>query len=212
MDQTSVVLADDNTRVRAGIRSLLDSAPDIVVVGEASDGVEALSAVAGLSPDVLVLDIEMPRMNGIQVTQELHTVGSQVQILVLSAHNDWQFIRSMLENGAAGYLVKDEVPEILLRAVRGIARGEHGWFSSQIAALIAAGLSQTGPDQPTLTQRELEILRLLVGRHTLEEISRRLNLPQHLVDYHIEILSKKLGVGPPDDLDADVLYKRLFQI
>ncbi|HEX7976566.1 MAG TPA: response regulator transcription factor [Anaerolineales bacterium] len=149
MDQTSVVVADDNMRIRAGIRSLLDSAPDIVVVGEAGDGIETLSAVDSLSPDVLVLDIEMPRMNGIKVAQELHTAGSPVQILVLSAHNDWQFIHAMLENGVAGYLIKDEVPEILLSAVRGIAHGQHGWFSSQTAAMITAGLRNTGLDRTT---------------------------------------------------------------
>lgn len=133
---TRVVLAEDHPRVRAGIRTLLQNASDIVVVGEASDGVEALNLVKTLSPDILLLDMEMPRMNGSQVAAILHEEESPVRILALSAYDDRQYIHSMLKNGASGYITKEEVPEILVNAVRGIAKGEKGWFSKRASEKI----------------------------------------------------------------------------
>jgi two-component system invasion response regulator UvrY len=114
----------------------LDKTPDIVVVGEASDGHQALQLVETLSPDVLVLDVEMPNLNGIQVARQLAASDSQVRILVLSAHDDRAHIFGMLEAGVAGYLTKDEGPEALVNAVRGVYQGKDGWLSQRVSNKI----------------------------------------------------------------------------
>ncbi len=117
-----VVLADDHAIIRTGIRSLLKKASDIQVVGEASNGVEALRLANELAPDVLLLDMEMPGMSGVEVARQLRAAGSPVHILALSAYDDRHYILGMLASGAAGYLLKDEAPEIIVAAVRRVLR------------------------------------------------------------------------------------------
>ena len=138
MKQTKVLLVDDHARVRAGIRRLLDNQPDIIVIGEAEDGEEALKMVDELAPDIILLDVEMPRMNGHQVAQQLRERNSHVRVLALSAYDDRHYIEGMLESGAAGYLTKDEVPEVLVEALRGVARGEDGWFSKRVERTLGS--------------------------------------------------------------------------
>ncbi len=133
---TRVVLAEDNELVRKGIRGLLNRAQDIEVVAEAKDGFEALRHVNELLPDILLLDVEMPLLNGIQVARKLKNLGSPTRILVLSAYDDQEYIQEMLAIGASGYLVKDEAPERIVEAVRGVAQGEEGWFSQQVEAKL----------------------------------------------------------------------------
>ena len=133
---TQVVLAEDNDFVRKGIRKMLNKAPDIEVIGEARDGKEALILVNELQPNILILDVEMPRINGIEVAHQLKIKGVNIHILVLSAYDDLQYIRQMLLNGVAGYLIKDEAPERIIEAVRGIAQGEIGWVSPQVKAKL----------------------------------------------------------------------------
>jgi DNA-binding NarL/FixJ family response regulator len=131
-----VVLAEDNSIVRRGIKSFLNRAPDIAVVGEARDGIEALELVEKLSPDLLLLDVQMPGLNGMQVAQRLKAGRNKTLILALSAYDDQEYIREMLANGASGYLIKDEAPERILEAVRGVALGEVGWLSPQVRARL----------------------------------------------------------------------------
>jgi DNA-binding NarL/FixJ family response regulator len=129
---TRVVIAEDNELVRTGIRRLLNRAEDIAVVGEAKDGVEAIHLVDKLSPDLLLLDVEMPRLSGIEVARRLNKSKSKTRILVLSAYDDQEYIHEMLINGASGYLIKDEAPQRIIEAVRGVSMGEAGWVSSQV--------------------------------------------------------------------------------
>lgn len=138
---TRIVLADDHDKVRNGIRNLLEHTQDILVVGEASNGAEAVKLVETLSPDILLLDMEMPIMNGTQVAMELKRKELPVKILALSAYDDQQYILSMLSLGAAGYLTKEEVPEILIKAIRGIAQGQQGWISRRAANNIPTGVN-----------------------------------------------------------------------
>ena len=129
-----VILADDNQNIRTWIRKLLSRTTDIEVVGEASNGIEVISLIDQLAPDVLLLDVEMPLLNGLDVAQQLKNAEKEIPILVLSAYSDRQYIRAMLANGVAGYMVKEEAPSRLLDAVRAVARGETGWISPQIKA------------------------------------------------------------------------------
>jgi len=133
---TRVVLADDHAGLRSSIRTILECAPDIAVIGEASDGLQALRLVEALAPDVLLLDMEMPGLKGVEVAQCLKAAGSPVRILALSSYDDKQYILGALANGALGYLVKEEAPEKIVAAVRGVARGERGWISQRAAAQI----------------------------------------------------------------------------
>jgi DNA-binding NarL/FixJ family response regulator len=134
--RTRVLIAEDNDAVRFGIRRLLERAGDIEITGEAKDGLEALRLVVQLKPDVLLLDVEMPRMNGIEVARRLKYLKDSTRILALSSYDDLEYIKAMLSNGAAGYLVKDEAPDKILEAVRRIAQGETGWLSQKVKARL----------------------------------------------------------------------------
>ena len=195
-----VVLADDHARVRAGIRSMLDRTDDILVIGEASNGLEALQLIEELSPDVLVLDIEMPVMNGLQVAQKIQNQEIPVQVLVLSAYDDTEYISSMLENGVAGFLTKDEVPKLLFRAVRGVARGELGWVSSRVSDRIKTFDPNVDSRHMTLTSHEVEVLRLLAGKRTPREIADTLGLSEDNLNKHLSLLTEKFNAKSPVDL------------
>lgn len=186
MSVIHVILVDDHPFVRTGIRNILNKTSDIQVIGEAGDGFQALQLLDSLEPDVLVLDMEMPGMKGIDVTRELRAKGSKLPILALSAHEDRQFILGMLANGAAGYLVKDEVPETIVRAIQGVAEGDQGWVSRRIAARIAVWLKGEKPGQSKLDERDVWMLQLfLAGRSNLE-ISRSVGIPEDEVDKRLE--------------------------
>lgn len=156
-----VALADDHPIVRSGFHHLLEQAPDISVVGEASTGVDALRMVDELTPDVLVLDIEMPGLNGVEVARRLQEAGAPVRVLMLSVHDDEQYIRALLRSGAAGYLTKDEAPGGIVEAVRGVARGDEGWFSRGVTAKLMREQQAPTAGLSSLSEREQQVLRLL---------------------------------------------------
>lgn len=128
MKPTRIVLADDHALMRASIRRLLESTPDFEIVGEACNGVEAIHSVNCLAPDVLVLDMEMPVLSGVEVAKELHATQSPVRVLAFSAYNDEEYINALRENGASGYLTKDTAWSNIVETIREIAHGEHKWI------------------------------------------------------------------------------------
>jgi DNA-binding NarL/FixJ family response regulator len=195
MPSINVVLADDHPVVRAGIRNLLEQASDIVVVGEAKDGNETIKMVEDLKPDVLLLDMEMPGISGSQVAQQLMNSGSAVHILALSAHDDKEYIQELLSNGAAGYLVKEEVPEAIIEAVRGVSRGERGWLSRRVAAQMSAWMQEGEQDRKGLTSREVEVLQAVVAGKTNQEIGLALGISEKTVEKHLEGVFAKLQVA-----------------
>jgi DNA-binding NarL/FixJ family response regulator len=181
--------------VRAGIRSLLNKAPDIKVVGEASNGQEALRLVEEMEPDILLLDMEMPVLKGIDVARKLQANRSHVRILALSAYNDRQYILGMLACGAVGYLTKEEVPETIVEAVRGVARGEEGWVSQSVASQIGEWREGEDARSHELTAREMEVLRLLVEGKTNPQIGADLGISKKTVEKHLGAVYSKLGVA-----------------
>jgi DNA-binding NarL/FixJ family response regulator len=131
-----VVLADDHPVMRAGIRSLLITKKDIQVIGEASNGMEAVEMVKKLKPDVLILDIEMPSLDGIEAARLLRKSRSHTSILILSSYAERDYIRMVLEQGVSGYLIKDEAPGRIVEAIRRVADGDKGWFSERVVPLL----------------------------------------------------------------------------
>lgn len=142
----SVVLADDHPGIRMGVRSIINNTSDICLTGEAADGIHVLELVKELEPDVLLLDIEMPGMTGIEVTRVLQEMDIDIPILIYSAYADKSLVTGVLENGAAGYITKDEVPEMLIIAVRRLATGVRGLVSKRIADRLSLWFE----DQPVV--------------------------------------------------------------
>ena len=195
MPPTRVLLVDDHPVVRKGIHDLLDEAAGIAVVGEASLGVEALELAERLSPDIVLLDMELPDMTGSEVMSQLKAKGVSVRVLALSAYADRGYITESIAQGASGYLVKDEVPEHIIEAIRGVARGEQGWVSQQVAAHLSAWMQEKEADKTRpLTPRESEVLKLVVDGKTNQEIAYALGISEKTVEKHLEGVFTKLGV------------------
>jgi DNA-binding NarL/FixJ family response regulator len=210
MASVRVVLADDHPIVRAGIRDLLSSAPDIAVVGEAGDGRGALQRVAELAPDVLLLDMELPDQTGIDVMRALKESGAAVRVLALSAYDDEQYIRGVLSHGAAGYITKEEALDTIVEAVRGAARGEEGWLSRRAAARMAEWSRRIDqPGNQALTPRETEVLRLLGRGWSNDEIARELTISERTVRFHLTNAYDKLGLGSRSQAIAWALKQHL---
>lgn len=195
MSKVSVVLADDHPITREGIKKFLISSIDIELVGEAEDGEEALHLANQLQPDVLLLDMEMPKMKGVDVARQLKENGSRVHVLALSTYDDKQYIIGILSAGACGYLTKEEVPENILEAVRGVARGEQGWVSRRVAALMSTWTREEEKEDDLLTSREIQVLRQVVEGKTNKEIGYDLGISQKTVEKHLEFVYSKLNVN-----------------
>ncbi len=214
----TVVLIDDHPVVRAGIRTILDAAEDVIVAGEGSSGADALRLTEQHRPDVLVLDVNLPDLNGLEVVRQLRARQARTAILILTAHADPSLVMGLLEGGAMGYVLKDEALETLLSAVRAVAAGQ-SWLSPPIARQVvqrAAGRPASFP-LDELTPRELDVLRLLAQGLDNAAIARRLVVTTRTVQNHVSVIYNKLGVssrteaalcaircglttvGPPDD-------------
>lgn len=210
MPPIRVLLVDDHPVVRQGIRNLLESQEDIKIVGEASGGTEAIQMVKDLSPDVMLLDMEMPGIKGTQVARQIKDEGLRVRVLALSAHDDRQYIQELLSSGASGYLVKEEVPETIVEAVRGVAFGEQGWVSRRIAAQMSNWMGGEGEDQNSLTPRETEVLKGVVAGKTNQEIGLSLGISEKTVEKHLEGVYNKLGVASRVEAAVHAVREKLI--
>ncbi len=195
MDKIRVILADDHPITRAGIRRFLEKAPDISIIDEADNGDDALRMALEQNPDVLLLDMEMPGLSGVEVAKALKTAGSQVRILALSSYSDRQYIFGVLSSGALGYLSKEEIPQIIVDAVRGVAKGEKGWLSRKVAAILSSWTESDDLDEKQLTDREIEVLKGVVAGRTNQEIGQELGISPKTVEKHLESIYSKLKVA-----------------
>lgn len=208
MSPIRVILADDHPIIRSGIRMLLEQAEDITVVGETERGDDVVTLVMRHEPDVLLLDMEMPGMSGVDVAKELEAKGSTTRILVLSAHDDDAYIAGLLETGAAGYLTKEEALHTIVEAVRGVAHGEDGWFSRRAAATIAAMARKDHHDTlDELTEREDEVLQLLTEGWSNLRIAKELSVTERTVRFHLSNIYEKLGVSSRSEAIALALRR-----
>ena len=194
-----VLIAEDHLMVRAGIRALLEKAGDIHVMGEASNGQEAIDMTEALKPDVLIMDIMMPRMNGIQAAENIREKKLPVNILLLSMYSDEGFVHQALQSGVKGYVLKSSVSDELLWAVRTVASGKT-YLSNPIAEIVVESAAhprsalQDGDPLSNLSPREKEILQLIAEEYTSAEIGKMLSISEKTVEKHRTKLMEKLNV------------------
>lgn len=197
MSQIRVVLVEDHGLVRAGIRALLRSFEGIDVVAEASNGREALQLVKNHQPDVVLMDVSMPGLNGLQATARITKESPTVRVLMLSMHANEEYVRQALEAGAAGYLLKGADVSELVLAIRSIARGEAYLtpaVSKQIVQQYLHGEKGTAGLLDKLTARQREILQLIAESRTTKEIARELNLSVKTVESHRSQIMERLNI------------------
>ncbi|HEY4627784.1 MAG TPA: response regulator transcription factor [Flavobacterium sp.] len=197
-----VVLADDHVFVRDGIKSLLENEANIEVVGEATDGLEALKIVDIVKPDLLILDIRMPNMTGIEVVEKLRSQNITVKIVMLSMHESEEYVLKSIKAGADGYLLKGSSKEEFLKAVHAVANGGK-YFSGDISSILIGQLSnpstametkQPLDEEQLITKREKEILKLLLSGKGNKEIAEALDISKRTAEVHRFNLMKKLKV------------------
>lgn len=191
-----ILLADDHLTVRHGLRLLVDSQPDMMVVAEASDGDAALRHALELTPDVVVMDISMPGTNGLVATRELRRQNPAVAVVTLTRHSDDAYLEELLRAGASGYVLKQSAPTELLQAIRTVAAGRQYVDSSLTGRLTASFLEREGgkPAGAAPTERENEVLRLIAEGYSNKEIAARLSLSVKTVETHKANAMRKLGL------------------
>jgi DNA-binding NarL/FixJ family response regulator len=190
-------LADDHTLVRAGLRKLLESLPNIEVVGEASDGLELLELAAQTQPQVILMDIAMPGLNGLEATGRITKSWPDVRVLILSMHQNAEYIRQALRQGAVAYLLKDSAPMELELALKAVLKGET-YLSPAVSKGVVSDYVQRlrSEEQPidTLTPRQREVLQLIAEGQSTKDIARRLDLSVKTVETHRTQLMKQLDI------------------
>lgn len=191
------MLADDHTLVRAGLHKLLDSIPDIQVVGEAGDGLALLELATQLRPDLVLLDIAMPGLNGLETTARLVKSWPNIRVMILSMHQNSEYVRQALRQGAMAYLLKDAAPMELEVAIRAVLNGKT-YLSPAVSQGVVSDYVQRlrSEDEPgdTLTPRQREVLRLIAEGQSTKEIARRLDLSIKTVETHRTQLMKQLDI------------------
>ena len=208
-----VLLADDHSIVRAGLRRIIEDAGDIEVIAEADDGREAIRLVREYSPDVAVVDISMPGLDGLEVISQLQTFNSDIPILILTMHEEGQYVVRAIEAGAMGYITKQSAPEQLVNAIRKVHAGNRYLTDEAAEALalrIAKGGSGTAP-LDTLSMRELQVLRRLAMGQTNREIARSYHISIKTVDTYRARLLKKLGLRNNAELSRFAMQNKLIE-
>jgi two-component system response regulator NreC len=217
MAKIRVLLADDHTLLRQGMRRLLEAEEDIEILDEGADGFEAVHKAEQLRPDVAVLDYAMPGLSGPQATIRIKQIDPKIRVIILTMHEDEEYVEEALGAGASGYILKDAAAHELISAIRSIFRGET-YLSPRISKRIVSGyLKRTQRAEPKtpyeqLTIREREILRLLAEGHSAKEVSQLLNIQPKTVDAHRANLMKKLGLHSRSDLIKYAIRRKIIKL
>lgn len=205
MDKIRLLLADDHELVRSGLVKLLETYKDLVVIGEAGDGLEAVEKTKRLKPDVLVIDLSMPKLSGIDATKIIRKECPTVRVLVLTMHQNEEYVYQIFKSGAGGYILKEAGKDELANAIRTVARGEK-FVSSRVSEIMVDGFIRktgvrsgdlsngSGPDEVTLTKREKEILSLIADGLNNHEISDKLFISPRTVETHRTNIMQKLDI------------------
>lgn len=200
MDKIRILLAEDHKVVREGTRRLLESQNDFEVVGEASDGIEAVELAKKYKPEIIIMDVSMPRLNGIEATKQIKAIYPNMAVLVLTGYDDDEYVFALLEAGAAGYLLKESSGQELIDAIRQVMTGEPV-LHPKIMKKVLNRLRSPSEDQSTqllgevLSDREMEVLRLAAKGMSNMEIADSLTLSVRTVQTHLRSIFNKLGVG-----------------
>jgi Response regulator containing a CheY-like receiver domain and an HTH DNA-binding domain len=215
--KTRILIADDHTIFRDGLRRLLESEPEFQVVGEAGDGAEALQLSQQLKPDILLLDLAMPRMPGLETLRELSTQGSPVKTILLTAAIEKRQIVEALQMGARGVIMKDAATVLLMKGIRTVMNGQF-WVGREAVADMVSYLRDKAAQQPPspakaygLTKRELEILSTIVSGLSNKEIAQKFSLSEDTVKHHLTNIFDKVGVSSRLELALFAINHRLVE-
>lgn len=216
MNKIRILLADDHTILREGIRSLLEDEPDMQVIGEAEDGHTAVRLALQLGPEIVILDIAMPILNGLEATRQIKHQKPEIKVLILTMHENEEYIRQLLAAGAQGYILKDAAARELIGAIRSVQRGE-SVLSPAVTRLVIEDYLRWGDLQPEqasdgLSAREREVLQLIAEGYTNKQIAEILSISIKTVQAHRASLMQKLDLHDRGELIKYAIQKKIIDI
>lgn len=206
MTKIRLVLADDHPMIRAGFRTLLGQSDDIEVAGEAGNGQELIKVVSSLKPDVALIDVNMPGMNGLEAMEKLHTLFPEIRFVVLTMHEEREYVQKALKAGADGYLLKNIDRGELENAIRTVFKGGK-YFSPEITAVLADTVARPASAEAEITPREKEVLELVASGQSTKQIADKLGISIRTVETHRINMLKKLEVS-----NSAELIRRAFEL
>jgi|SRR6185503_11341750 DNA-binding NarL/FixJ family response regulator len=203
-DKLRIVIAEDHKTVREGIKLLVDAQPDMEVIGEAGDGEAVIALTAKLEPDIVLMDISMPVLNGLRATKKLRALYPKIKILTLTRHTDDGYLRQLIGAGANGYVLKQSAPSELINAIRSVGQG-NSFLDPSLTQKVMGGYvskaeSLRGEGRGDVSTRESEVLRLIALGHSNKEIATRLDLSVKTIEAHKANAMRKLGISGRIDI------------
>jgi DNA-binding NarL/FixJ family response regulator len=213
--KTRILVADDHAIVRQGLRLILERQPDMEVIGEAGDGAEAVALAQTIKPHLVVLDVSMPRLTGLQAAHRMTRLAPGARILILSMHDNEQYFFEALRAGASGYVLKSAVDRDLVEGCRAAMRGEPFFYAGAVKTLIRDHLERVRqgqiPATDPLTERESEVVKLIAEGHTSREIAELLVISERTVERHRENILEKLGMRDRVELTRYAIRRGLIE-